>query len=207
MDISSLAQEYLKGLKIDNKIQQFPKASKYFIGLIGSYGVGKSTIAKMLSEKLGFLVVSSDDCRRMLDKKKMPYEEIDDNKIIFIIGSKVIKELMKRNLSIILDADLIEPHFREAIKKRVEENGYSFLLINIISDKYITEKRINVRLRNETSDYLKKNMKKHFVERQNIHLMHKLPPVFFTFNTCKDLESQIKNFLRKFTSSSNNKSG
>ncbi|GEM_PF-5115250 len=205
MDISSLAQEYLKGLKIDNKIQQFPEASKYFIGLIGSYGVGKSTIAKMLSEKLGFLVISSDDCRRMLDKKGMSPKKIDDNKIIFLIGVKVIEELMKRNLSIILDADLIEPTFRETIGKKVGENGYSFLLINIISDKEITEKRINGRLRNETSDYLKKNMKKHFAERQNIHSVNKLPEdIFYTFDTSKDLDFQIKTFLRNFPSSKKN---
>jgi predicted kinase len=189
-----MVDEYIESIKIINKQTKF----QYFIGLIGSYGVGKTTVARKLSEKSPFLMMSSDDGRRFLESNNFPQKVLDNNNIILSFGLKVIKKLLKKKINIILDADLREPRYRNIILKIAKGAGYKFILLYITAPDDQVRQRIIERSQKEYSPFFKENTMRHFNFRRKIHLLHPLPEnIFYKINNDATLDNQINNLVKK----------
>lgn len=150
--IDALAKEYINSLTLP--LQK--TCEQFFIGLIGSYGAGKTTIAKKIADKLPFVIITSDDGRRLFEQKGFSPEILKKQKLIFLMGIKIIQELMRRKLNIILDADLREPHFREPLRNVVSLAGYYFVLLHITTPENYTKQRVAERRKYEKAHIYEK---------------------------------------------------
>lgn len=183
-----------------------PSKQQFFVGFIVRYGVGKMTVAKKIAERLPFLHLSSDEGRRLLQQRGVPSDVVGKEKLIFFMGFKVIQELARRKINILLDADLRQFHFRETLQKFIESQGYKFLLIRVIARDEIVLDRIKQRQKEEESEYLRENMERHFMDRKKIHETEPMPDIFFTFTNegnPEELNPQVDLFVNKFRESFN----
>lgn len=196
VDIENIAKEYFQSLNLPSKHNLQP----VLIGLIGSYGVGKSTIANKLGQELGAVVISSDDVLRLLEKERLSFEEIMDEKQIVTIGQNVLELAMKEGVDIVLDADLREAHFKNLIQQISENKGYKFIVCLVVAKEAIVEERIRLRQSSEKSQLFKEATDISFIVRKKIHESYPLPnDLFFTFQNDEEnrLGDQIKEFETK----------
>jgi len=197
--IEQWVKEYL-----DIKIKSLdlkPTKQHFFIGFIARYGVGKTTVAKKIAERLQLLHLSSDEGRRLFQQRGVSSDIVGKEKLIFFMGFKVIQELAQRKINILLDADLRQSHFREPLQKFIESRGYKFLLVNVVTKDEIVLERIRQRQKEEESEYLKENMERHFLDRKKIHESEPMPDIFFTFTnegSPDGLNLQVDLFVNKF---------
>ena len=174
---------------------------QFFLGFIARYGVGKTTVAQKIAEQLPFIHLSSDEGRRLLQQQGVSSEVVGKEKLIFFAGFKVIQELMRQRINILLDADLRQSHFRKSLQEVVESEGYNFLLVHVIARDEVVRERMKQRQDNEESAYLRENMERHFMDRKIIHEVEPMPSVFFTFTNegkPEDLDEQVDKFVSKF---------
>src|SRR3989344_2914217 len=193
--LENIARKYIDSLNLQGKGTN----QQFFIGLIGSYGTGKTTIAKRLTEKLPLVMVSSDEIRRLLEYNNIPHQIIENQKLLFFVGLKFINELIKKRINIILDADLRETQYREALQKIFNAAGYKIIILHITAPEKLVLGRIKTRREKERSQYLKINLERHYQERQKIHSRYPLPQnIFYTFTNNDNLDSQINEMIQKF---------
>lgn len=193
-ELEKLGMLYVSSLDLSGKKTK----QHYFIGLVGSYGVGKTTVAKKISERLPFIVISSDEGRRLAEQNGFSHKIIEKQQLLFFVGLKVIKELLAKGINIILDADLMEPQYRMALSKILKSSGYTFILLRVIAQEDEVQKRIRNRAASEPSQYLKLNLPRHCEERKKIHSQNQLPKnIFYTLTNDESLKEQIENLIKK----------
>ena len=99
--------EFKKSIKIPTikPVQQF-----FFcpVGLIGS---GKSTLTKVLSERLHLLRLSTDELRKVLKENGYDFEFVRE------IGLKIANEFAQQGFSIALDFDCGNPQAKRFVEK------------------------------------------------------------------------------------------
>lgn len=201
--ISIKASEGWVNKYLDIKLKELsvkPTEQQIFLGFIARYGVGKTTVAKKISERLPFFVISSDEGRRLLQQNGVSSDIVGKEKFIFFMGLKVIQELIHRKINILLDADLMQPHFRKKLQQILGERGYKLLLAHVVAEDKIVWDRITQRRLTEESEYIRENMERHFAKRKEIHATEPMPDTFFTFvnnGDISDLDKQIDEFVTK----------
>lgn len=124
----SYATEKMKELRGVRKAKQKP----YFIIIRGPAGVGKTTIAKMLEERLKGIVIHID---RLLEKYGLDYVNLEagciEDKNLLKINREVIPEVKKRlkeGRKIIFDGNFYSKNQLEDLIKRLKTEGYIFTL-------------------------------------------------------------------------------
>ncbi len=146
------------------------------IVLCGLTGTGKSTVAKLLAQKLGAEVLSSDEIRKAFAGLS-PYEsakaafgegiysqDMTDRVYRYMIERAV--ELGKR-VHIILDATFSNPAYRGLLKQMAEKEGVRVLFFWLNAPDNVVRERMEKRKREKTASdadweiYLQ--MKKRFV--------------------------------------------
>ncbi|MFH1235533.1 MAG: AAA family ATPase [Parcubacteria group bacterium] len=178
-----------------------PTEQQFFIGFIGCYGVGKTSAAKKIIERLPFVLISSDEGRRFLQQRGVPSGIVDEEKLMFLMGLKVMQELVRRRNNILLDADLRQSRFRKELQNFITAEGYKFLLLHVIAKDETVLGRISKRRIKEESEYLRENMECHVIYRKRIHESEPMPPIFFTIHNDADLgnlDEQIDRFVIKY---------
>lgn len=158
---------------------------------VGCVGAGKSTVMKPLSERLGFVRISTDEIRLLLSK--YGYNHIQTKQIAF----SLIVKFIQQGYSIIIDADCI------SFKKELEKLGYD-MNIHILwvhinpTEEFILDKLRGINytwgLFKDTDDaitnyYRRKPLHENVINRFNF---------IYTFDTSSpDLNNQINLFINR----------
>ena len=90
------------------------------IFLVGNIGSGKSTIAKKLAKE-GFVIVSRDALRHMFGAGEFLFTNKTE-RVICKSRNKIIRELMKLNLDIVIDETNMTKNIRNSVLCEVTKN-------------------------------------------------------------------------------------
>jgi dephospho-CoA kinase len=113
-----------------------PKNTKrlFAIGLIGTIGVGKSTVSQEIAKRLGIFVASNDAIRRFLNGEGIPGVS-PDQALVQRIAEESSRYLFDKEVSHVIDADLMR--FYDVARKNVEGYGAKFYLIHLVCPEEI----------------------------------------------------------------------
>lgn len=132
--------------QIDQLIEQFLAKTKlpankpvrpYVVGVVGQIGAGKTTIARMLRDRLsGTAVVSANSARYLLKEVNMPW---DDNVRSIIEG--VISQLVTRGYAVIVDGGTAEERDRAAIARALGSTPVLYAYVKADTETCITHEQ------------------------------------------------------------------
>lgn len=165
----------------------------YGIAFIAGPGFGKSTVANMLSEKLGILVVCNDQIRRFIDKLGFDSNEYQEDVKKMAFDRTVY--LLKNKTSHIVDANM-QFHWQMAIENYSKYNAKLYF-IEIKCNEEEVLRRIDKRI---TEFGTNDNQSRATREDYNRYIMMQkesnIPSdvIFYTINTdtsIEEIEKQV----------------
>lgn len=169
----------------------------YGISFIGPPGIGKSTVASIISEKLKIPVTVNDKIRRMLDGLGINASE--NQELVERLAYDRTRFMLENNTSMIIDANCLTAY------KQVEENFNHFNAPCFFIKLECSEKEILRRIDNREIMFGRnKNNFSRAVRKDYYTYLEKLKKnpfpeekIFFTIDTEKDLELQIEHLVNK----------
>lgn len=154
----------------------------YLVCPIGLIGVGKTTVAKALAQKLSLVRVSNDEIRKLFHDRGNSYERVRD------VAFAIMEDLVEQGHSIYIDSDCASKI--DFIKTEAARWSVQTVWIHITAPENVTIDRIKERQPSwlGTAEALVEN----FHARKPLHEHFDLP-FTYTFNTSSDdFENQIE---------------
>jgi len=181
--------------EIVSEIPLNPEKVVYGISFIAGPGMGKSTVAKKISEKLNLYITENDRIRRIMEKYGYDGEnehlklsqELSNDRTIYMLENRT---------SMIIDANLAF-FYQMALDNFNKYSGKIYFVEINCSEKEIL-RRIEVRKRDFSNTSSRADKDKYFEYREKI----KSKPVpkeliFYTIDSEKDLDYQIHELSKK----------
>ena len=170
-----------------------PVVNPTFITVSGLPGTGKSHFCKKLAERLPFVILESDALRKVLFP--LPGYSPEESSHLFQACHQLIEKLLKRGISIILDATNLSERYRENLYSIAEHLDARLILVHVKAPPEIVRKRLEVRLENtdgnSDADWdVYKRMKPRV---QRISRNH------FAVDTSEDITSALDKIVREAT--------
>jgi len=194
-EIEEIIKEYKSQIRIPGK----KLAKQIFLCPVGLTGAGKTTVLKLLSEKLNLVRISGDEIRKILKERGFGYDTT------WKIGQTIIKEYARNGYSIAHDADCATQRTQDSVKKIAQEIGATIMWIHINPpESFILNKLSNLEPNwLGTAEARVKN----YHQRKPLH--ENLDMNFtYTFDTSKDnLDEQIEEATNIILSKINSNSG
>ena len=123
-----------------------PVVNPTFITVSGLPGTGKSYFCKKLAERLPLVILESDALRKVLFP--LPGYSPEESSHLFQACHQLIEKLLKRGISIILDATNLSERYRENLYSIAEHLDTRLILVHVKAPPEIVRKRLEVRLEN-----------------------------------------------------------
>jgi len=186
-------------LEITKKIIIQPSKSFYGISFIGAPGVGKTTVANILSKRLGLFIASNDWIRRFLESMGIdPYKNQD---LVAALAVYRTKYLLQNHMSMILDCNLLEDY--EKAEYNFSQYHAPLFILYLKCDEKINLNRLEQRSKNqlEKDNYSDAGIDNYLCYKRKIESL-KVPQnhIFYTINTGANLDAQLRRFETKLQS-------
>jgi hypothetical protein len=120
-----------------------PEARPAIIVVSGLPGTGKSYFSRRLAERLPFLVLESDALRKNLFPA--PTYGADESAYLFRIIHYLIEELLRKGISIILDATNLSERHRERLYNIAERLNARLVLVRVEAPPEVVQERLKAR--------------------------------------------------------------
>ncbi len=187
--VNKLFKEFSKSIpNIKNKSNQL-----FTIRFIGLNATGKSTVAKILSEKLNLYIASNDIIRRFLNSQGI-FGDYPNQDLVRKMAGRLSPYLYNHKISHIYDADHIS--FYKYAKGIATKHGSKFYLVHITCPESVVIKRL--KKRKFTSADLSRADYNEYLKRKELHRKLGVPKgIFMTIDTSQDLSPQIDLLIRK----------
>jgi predicted kinase len=122
-----------------------PVASPVFIAVSGLPGTGKSYFCNRLVERLPLVVLESDALRKELFPQ--PAYSSQESARLFRVMHRLIERLLKRGISLVLDATNLSERFRERLYNIADRLGVKLILVRVEAPPEVVYQRLKSRQR------------------------------------------------------------
>jgi predicted kinase len=120
-----------------------PEVEPIFIAVSGLPGTGKSYFCHKLVERLPFIILESDALRKELFPQ--PCYSPEESARLFRALHLLIEGLLKRGISLILDATNLSERFRERLYNIADRLGVKLILVRVEAPPELVYERLKVR--------------------------------------------------------------
>jgi predicted kinase len=120
-----------------------PVVKPAFIAVSGLPGTGKSYFCRKLVERLPFVILESDALRRELFPQ--PGYSSEESARLFRALHLLIERLLKRGISLILDATNLSERFRERLYNIADRLGVRLILVRVEAPPEVVYERLKAR--------------------------------------------------------------
>jgi hypothetical protein len=137
--------------QLASSLGELPEAVAWpaLVMVSGLPGTGKSYFCRRLAERLPFVVLESDALRRALFPS--PAYSPEETHRLFKAIHLLIKKLLKKGISIILDATNLSERYREYIYSITEHLGVKLVLVRVEAPPEVVRQRLGARVRDAES--------------------------------------------------------
>jgi len=170
-----------------------PVVKPTFIMVSGLPGTGKSYFCRQLVERVPLAILESDSLRKLLFPS--PSYSAQESSRLFQACSRLIEELLRRGISLALDATNLEEHHRERFYHIAEQVGANLIIVRIDAPPEVVYQRLEQRAKgmnpgdNSEADWrVYRRMKP---AAQRIRRNH------FAVDTSKDITPVIDKIVRR----------
>ncbi len=170
-----------------------PEAQPVFIVVSGLPGTGKSYLSRKLAERLSYPVLESDTLRKQLFRK--PTYSIAESGILFRDIHLLIEDLLKKGISIILDATNLTERYRERLYKIAEKHDARLIIVRTKATLELVRERLKNRVEKrqngESSDADWEVYKKLGATAEKIRRNH------YTVDTSRDITPAVVKIVKE----------
>ncbi len=145
---------------LELSLRHLERAKRRLVVIGGSPGTGKTSLARSLSNDLGWVTIGSDGLRKELTGRGSadhsfvePGEGIYSEEITDSVYTELLRraaDLLARGESVIVDASFNATHHREAARACATNGGADLFELQCVLDPDVAEQRIMERLRKGT---------------------------------------------------------
>ena len=131
--------------RLTESLGELPEAvvEPAFIAVSGLPGTGKSYFCHKLAERLPFIILESDALRKELFPQ--PCYSPEESTRLFRALHLLIERLLKRGISLILDATNLSERFRERLYSIADRLGVRLILVRVEAPPEVVYQRLKVR--------------------------------------------------------------
>jgi hypothetical protein len=122
-----------------------PVASPALIVVSGLPGTGKSHFCRKLAERIDLVILESDSLRRQLFPT--PSYSKEESTELFRACHRLIEELLRKGISIALDATNLEEHNREPLYHIADQSGARLIIVRMEAPPEVVQQRLERRSR------------------------------------------------------------
>lgn len=168
-----------------------PVANPVLVVVSGLPGTGKSYFSKRLAEKVPFLVLESDVLRKLL--YVTPSYSAEESSQLFRTIHLLLQKLLKKGISIILDATNLSERFREHLYGIVDRLGVRLVLVRVEAPPGLVYKRLQSRM----ADSENKSDADWSVYRHMLPSVDKIRRHHYVVDTSQDINPVIDKIVRE----------
>ena len=170
-----------------------PVAKPAFIAVSGLPGTGKSYFCSKLAERLPLVILESDALRKAIFSP--PSYSSPENSSLFRAIHRLIERLLKKGISLILDATNLSERHREYLYNIADRLGVKLVLVRIEAPPEVVHERLKTRLENSggksDADWAIYQMMKSSAEK--IHRRH------YAVDTSRDITPVLDKIVKEVT--------
>ena len=168
-----------------------PVVNPVLVVVSGLPGTGKSYFSKRLAEKVPFLVLESDVLRKLLFVT--PSYSSQESSQLFRTIHLLLRELLKKGISIILDATNLSERFREYLYGIVDRLDVKLVLVRVEAPPGVVYQR----LRSRTADSENKSDADWSVYRRMLSSVDEIRRNHYVVDTSQDINPVIDKIVRE----------
>lgn len=137
--------------RLTESLRQLPEpvVRPAFVVVSGLPGTGKSYLSHKLAERLHFVILESDTLRRALFPS--PRYDPTESRRLFQAIHLLIARLLKRGISLILDATNLSERYRERLYSIAARLDVKLILVRVEAPPDVVWERLKVRQEDEQS--------------------------------------------------------
>jgi predicted kinase len=131
--------------RLTESLGELPEAvaQPVFIAVSGLPGTGKSYFCQKLAERLPLVILESDALRRVLFPQ--PGYSPQESARLFRALHLLIERLLRRGISLVLDATNLSERFRERLYHIADRLGVKLILVRVEAPPEVVYERLKVR--------------------------------------------------------------
>jgi len=137
--------------KLADSLGQLPEpvANPAFVVVSGLPGTGKSYFCRKLAEKFPFIILESDALRKAL--LSSPNYSAEESSRLFQAIHSLIERLLKKGISVILDATNLSERNREYLYSIAEHAGIKLIMVRVEAPPELVQARLSRRREDKES--------------------------------------------------------
>jgi predicted kinase len=124
-----------------------PVANPALIFVSGLPGTGKSFFCRRLAERIDLVILESDSLRKRLFPA--PSYSKEESIQLFRACHGLVEELLRKSISVALDATNLEEHNREQLYHIADQSGARLVIVRMEAPPEVVQQRMERRARKE----------------------------------------------------------